>query len=433
MTTFSTYWEEKAQKQRKSWTAKAKRYAEQHTQLEAIRREVFLPIDYTAGFELDYYKVSHYAKTNPIVVWNQGQFEFSESGLRQAMTAQGANMSSFKMEVSRQSIVGKEAPEPKVWGYCQNVSPNKVYDNERYYHAWLKRIYEICTDVQTCKLTYGQVTMIIRRYTTEGIRFAYYEVIPCEQLVRSAMLMEETSFNRLNIATLLMEMAAEYELRQEELNYHAKKLKLRTMEAATMVDIEYKFWDDWKLQKKMIEYAEKDYPLDKVMDQVLQPWIKGVKKFMENIVHRDCQGNEDMLNTRCFDRHLFTDFVNQKLRSYLDGHELQDVKAYIPPHNSDSQFILEYKGNRVIIKHYNNPDGLVFYPYADEDRFLEYSDKWLRFNDDKQHCIFSWIPLSAIAEYLKLVPTYCPRIAAMKAKVKERYNIILKQYGNSNQ
>ena len=173
MTGFKTYWEEKAQKRRKSWVAKAKRYAEQHTQLENIRKEVFLPIDSAAGFDLDDYKVLHYTKKNPIVDWQSGwSFAFSEDDLRQAMEAEGADMSSFKMEVSWfQSLVGKEVPQPEVTGY--KLPPNKVYDIRDEYHKWLKRMYEICTDVQTCKLTYGQVTMIIRRYTTEGIRQRY--------------------------------------------------------------------------------------------------------------------------------------------------------------------------------------------------------------------------------------------------------------------
>lgn len=415
MKDFDTYWEEKAQKRRKSWVAKAKRYAEQHTQLEPIREEVFLPIDYTAGLELDDYKVPHYTKTNPIVVWNQGQFEFSESGLRQAMEAKGADMSSFKMEVSQQSIVGKEAPQPKVWGYYS--STNKVYDNERRYHAWLKRVYEICTDVQTCKLTYGQVTMIIRRYTTEGIRFAYYEVIPCEQLVKSAMLMEETSFNRLNIATLLMEMAAEYELRQEELNYHAKKLKLRTMEAVTIEGIDFELWDDKKLEKKLKEYAEKDYPLDKVLAAVLQPWMRGVKLFMNAIIDSDCSRQN-------FYRFYNTNRLLKDLLSHFQSIGLQDVKSYIPSCN-EYWIIMEYQGYRTILKYKNYK--MYFYPYADEEEDLEN-------HCNSKRCIeLKKLTLSAFAEYLKLVPTYCPRIAAMKAKVKERYNIILKQYGNSYQ
>ena len=425
--TFNEYWKEKAQKRRKSWAAKAKRYAEQHTQLEDIRKEVYLPIDYAAGFDLDDYKVLHYTKKNPIVDWQSGwSFAFSEDDLRQAMEAEGADMSSFKMEVSWfQSLVGKEVPQPEVTGY--KLPPNKVYDIRDEYHKWLKRMYEICTDVQTCKLTYGQVTMIIRRYATEGIRFAYYEVIPCEQLVRSAMLMEETSFNRLNIATLLMEMAAEFELRQEELNYHAKQLKIRTMEAVTTVNIEYKFWDDWKLQEKLKEYVEKDYTLDKVMDQVLRPWKLGVQKFMETITQRDIQDKAIVLEPRnCFYIEEYTkQFVDQNLRSYLDSQGLQEVKAYIPAYSS-KQCIMEYQGYRMIIKRDYSPDAFIVYPFADEDRFLES-------NNDKQHVTLRVLTLSAIAEYLKLLPTYGPRIAAMKTKVKERYNIISKQYGHSNQ
>ena len=420
---FNTYWEEKAQKRRKSWAAKAKRYAEQHTQLEDIRKEVFLPIDYTAGFDLDDYKVLHYTKKNPIVDWQSGlSFAFSEDDLRQAMEAEGTDMSSFKMEVS---WFGKEAPQPDVTGY--KLTPNKVYDIRDEYHKWLKRIYEICSDVQTCKLTYGQVTMVIRRYATEGIRFAYYEVIPCEQLVRSAMLMEETSFNRLNIATLLMEMAAEFELRQEELNYHAKQLKIRTMEAVTTVNIEYKFWDDWKLQEKLKEYVEKDYTLDKVMDQVLRPWKLGVQKFMETITQRDIQDKAIVLEPRnCFYVAEYTkQFVDRNLRSYLDSQGLQEVKAYIPAY-SFKQCIMEYQGYRMIIKRDYSPDAFIVYPFADEDRFLES-------NNDKQHVTLRVLTLSAIAEYLKLLPTYGPRIAAMKQKVTERYNIISKQYGHSNQ
>ena len=51
--TFNEYWKEKAQKRRKSWAAKAKRFAEQHTQLEDIRKEVYLPLDYGANFSFE--------------------------------------------------------------------------------------------------------------------------------------------------------------------------------------------------------------------------------------------------------------------------------------------------------------------------------------------------------------------------------------------
>lgn len=399
---FTDYWKEKAQKRRKSWAGKAKRFAERHAQLENIRMEVFLPIDYTAGFDLDDYKVLHYTKKNPIVDWQSGwSFAFSEDNLRQAMGAEGADMSSFKMEVSWfQSLVGKEAPQPKVTGYNPNWTPNKVFDIRDEYHKWLKRMYEICTDVQTCKLTYGQVTMIIRRYATEGIRFAYYEVIPCEQLVRSAMLMEETSFNRLNIATLLMEMAAEYELRQEELNYHAKQLKIRTMEAVTTADVDYKLWDDWKLQEKLKEYVKKDYTLDKVMDQVLRPWKSAIKKYFEAITEREKQNKEDQFDPYGRDGQLY---IDRTLRPYFDRVGLQEVKVWLPNEKS-SEIYFEYKG--FLAKH--NSYYRLFYP-----------------NAHYCHCNIPMsriTPLCAIADYLKMMPTQGRRTDEMIKKVMWHYN-----------
>ena len=53
---FTDYWKEKAAKRRKSWAAKAKRFAERHMQLAEIRKEVSLPLDYGANFSFEDYK-----------------------------------------------------------------------------------------------------------------------------------------------------------------------------------------------------------------------------------------------------------------------------------------------------------------------------------------------------------------------------------------
>ena len=222
---FNEYWKEKAAKRRKSWASKAKRFADQHTQLENIRKEVYLPLDYGVNFSFDDYKTVHFIKQNPIVCWQDMNFCFSEDGLRAALEDESADMSRFKMEVNRQSLKGKEAPQPKNDWEAYSYKPNKVFDYDKMYLDWLKRMYEICTDVETVHLSYRQITMTIKRYSTEGMPFGYYELNPCEQLTKSAMLLQETDFYTLNVATLLMEAAAEWELRQEELNYYAKKLK----------------------------------------------------------------------------------------------------------------------------------------------------------------------------------------------------------------
>ena len=82
MTGFNEYWKEKAQKIRKSWAAKAKRFADRHED----------------------YKPGHFIKLNPLISWQDMNFRFSEEGLRAALKAEGADLNSFKMEVNRQSI-----------------------------------------------------------------------------------------------------------------------------------------------------------------------------------------------------------------------------------------------------------------------------------------------------------------------------------------
>ena len=130
MMSFNEYWKEKAQKRRKSWAAKAKRFADQLTQLEDIRKEVYLPLDYGVNFSFEDSKPIHFTKRNLIANWQDMNFYFSEDGLRAALEAKGADMNSFRMEVSQQTIKGMEALQPKNrWEqYPVGYMPNKGYD-----------------------------------------------------------------------------------------------------------------------------------------------------------------------------------------------------------------------------------------------------------------------------------------------------------------
>ncbi len=415
MTTFNDYWKEKAAKRRKTWVSKAKRFADQHTQLEDIRKEVYLPLDFGANFSFEDYKPEHFIKLNPITSWQDKNFCFSEEGLRAALEAEGADMNSFRMSVSHQPIKGLEAPRPEnEWEAYRFMKPNKVYDYDKMYRFWLQRIYEICTDVETVSLSYRQITMIIKRYSTEGMPFGYYELNPCEQLTKSAMLMQETDFYTLNVATLLMEAAAEWELRQEELNYYAKKLKIRTMEAAMADRIEFELWDDKKIQKKLKEYAVKEYSLDQVLGQVLSPWKKAVGDYLKAVTERDIKDNSQVLNARnCFYNQDFAlRFVN-KLRSYLDSHGLKEVRAFVPAHSYE-QVVIEHKGYRVLIKRYW-PDRFAIYPYAFDDKLLET-------DENRLHLEMPKLTLSAIAEYLKQMPAINERIGKVIEKIENTYS-----------
>ena len=383
MEDFKSYWKKKAAKRKKGWAAKNERYANEHTSIEQIKETVFMPIDYDRrGYDADAFIATYFKATNPLVKWNQGVFSYSESALREAMEAEGADLQSFKIEVSKACIQGQKAPEPKIIDYghyeWKTGPTNKVYDFEQKYHAWLKQIYKVCADVESLTITYRQAVMTIKRYTMPDVSFAYYEVNPCVQLMKSPLLMEETGFAVLNTAFLLMDMAAELELRQEELNYYAKNLKIRKMESVTTDSIDLESWKEKTLAQK----------------------LKAIKQFMEAVTERDNTDENlsiplgkyviwmsDLLNKNTF---------NMGLHPYLNQVGLQDVNAFIPD-NTDSWIVLEYQGYRMILKY---KDGkMYFYPNADAE---EDFDIW---NRSTKRCIeFKRLTLSAIAEYLKQVP-----------------------------
>ena len=408
---FKDYWKKKAAKRRKSWAGKDKRFADQHTQMEDIRKMVYLPLDKGVNFSFEDYKPMHFTKTNPIVCWQDMNFCFSEEGLRAALEAEGADMSSFRMEVSCQTIKGKEAPQPE--------------------NRWLKRMYEICTDVETVHLSYGQITMYIKRYSTGGMPFGYYELNPCEQLTKSAMLLQETDFYTLNVATLLMEAAAEWELRQEEFNYYAKKLKIRTMEAVTTDSIEFELRDEKELQKIIQEYIKKDYTihgkvtdeegkppmytLGRIIEQVIRPWKMATKKYIDAATERhlgDKSNTFESFSTRRAYSARYR-FVEEVFRPYLASVNMQDVKIEVS-NEDNTDFTLKYQGGQSRLKSNNGgiflspSDGIFLFPYY--------------FCDDYSIKLLEVTSLSVVTDYLKVMPAVNQKLEETILKVLHIYD-----------
>ena len=395
---FNDYWKEKVAKRRKSWASKSKRFADQHTQLEAIRSGIVY--GHMKREEVRRLRDEHRTVQNPIARWDSNMhFSFSEQGLREAMQAEGADVSSLTMTISKKNIVGRQ-PHEIVYGDMLDVASNRC------------DLYEKYTDLETCTINYREVTMVIYRYTYLQQPFALYELVPCKQLSISDLRLEETSFSTLNIATFLMEMAAEYELRQEELNYHAKKLRLRTMDAATTDSIEFELWDDKKIEIKVKEYFKKNYSLWEMYQAILRPWIKGVEKFMEAITTRDISDGALEFH---YHYQRFVYFVEQILRPYLNSQNLGDYRMFIPAHDNHQLFI-EYQGWQVSM-HCSDFTVVDFYPNVFDPKFINQS-----FRDDRLHVHFCKLTISAVAEYLKRMPAINERIDRVVEQIKMKYN-----------
>ena len=264
------YCKQKRNKQRTKWDTRTKRYAKDRTPLDKIRNEVYQEIRYNHRDCL-----MHLVKHNPIVQWREREFSFSENALRDAMAAEGADLTLFEMKVKRQRL--KEGEKIDL-----NLSKRCIYCYSNCPNSWTDEFAKQCTDVETVKLTYGQATMVIKRYSIQGVPFGYYTLNPCEQLVEKSMFLNETDFSMLNIGTLLMEMAAEMEIRQEELTYYCKKLRLRLMASTVMDDvIDFTLWDDATLSQKIDEYISNGYNTEKIINLALRPWKSAINKYFD--------------------------------------------------------------------------------------------------------------------------------------------------------
>jgi len=394
MKTFNEYWKEKALKRRKSWAAKAKRFAERHLQLAAIRSEVV----YSRMDRIEVLSLlnEHRTVQNPIARWEPNMhFSFSEQGLREAMQAEGADVSSLTVAVSKKNIVGQQ-PHEIAYGDMLDLASNR------------RDLYEKYTDLEICTINYREVTMVIYRYTYLQQPFALYEFLPCKQLSFSNLRLEETSFSTLNIATLLMEIAAEYELRQEELNYHAKKLRLRTMDAALADGIEFELWDDKKLEKKVAEYVSKDYPVEKMLELVLRPWKQTITKYFRDITEQELQNPTEKLAAYSL-RSDFPYYVKNVLQPYFDKQGLQEVKMWRP--NEKSQ-VLYIKNQGCLAKFVPWDDA--FYPNAHYSMCAIYGE-------------LKNTPLRALAYFLQKMPEITRKTDEVVIKVMHIYDGLMLQ------
>lgn len=299
------YCKQKRNKQRTKWDTRTKRYAKDRTPLDKIRNEVYQKIHYNHRDCL-----MHLVKHNPIVQWREREFSFSENALRDAMAAEGADLTLFEMKVKRQRL--KEGEKIDLNKHCNHCY--SYYRND----SWINEFAKQCTDVETVKLTYGQATMVIKRYSIQGVPFCYYTLNPCEQLVGESIILNETDFSMLNIGTLLMEMAAEMEMRQEELAYHSKKLRLRLMASTVMDDvINFTLWDNTTLSQKIDEYISNGYNTEKIINLALRPWKSAINKYFDLALLR--MANENCLRFQ----KLSQDNPAKEIEKYLKGANLE--------------------------------------------------------------------------------------------------------------
>lgn len=387
MPNFKTYWQQKEAKLRENWDARCKSFIAKHCSLEEIRETVLRPADYAWNFaDQASFLSTYFTAANPMAEWHEGQFSFSESALRQALESEEADVQTFKMEVERISIRGMEAPKPKLIdakAYKENGDALRaVREMERRYHAWLEQRYKVCVAVETVNITYRQAMMTIKRYVLPDTPLGYYEIHPCKLQMQLPLLMEETGFMTLDVPFMLMDMAAEWELRNEEFRFYAKQLKIRQMEYLTTDGINLEGWDELSREERLAR----------------------VELFMSYVT--DAGSDADRINMWRWASRDMIHVMKYDLIPYLRKAGMKEVTC------SHLEGTCKYQGTgRVIVMEYQGHRAALTwkddYPISSIHFYPNYPWTTPTSPDERKgHYIdFQVLALNAVTAYLKLMPT----------------------------
>lgn len=191
--------ERDAQKRRDEFEEHYKTYIGRGYDLDKIKKTVNekLECKYLRFYLGESYKFKN--EPNPIVSFSDGKLQFTEQGLRAELKKKGADPELLKMDTV-------EIP----------------FEDDVYYASLYFKRKDVMK--QVCTITYDCIQMEIKRTYVKGSPFSHYTIIPAKEMwVNCNVIFENELFNLteqefyfLDLATLLMDLALEYRLRQEE-------------------------------------------------------------------------------------------------------------------------------------------------------------------------------------------------------------------------
>ncbi len=288
-----------AQKRRDAFGERYNAYIGRGYELDEIKKTVNEKLD--LKFLRYYHGESAKFKNepNPIVSFNDGRIQFTEQGLRAALKKKGADPELLKMDTA-------EIP-----------FEDDVYNNSLYF----KR-----KDVMTqiCTITYDCIQMEIKRTYVKGSPFSHYTIIPAKEIPWRAtsgnihtLELTEQEFYFLDLTTLLMDLALEYRLRQEEIAYHAKQMRIHTMETALLDEEQIPLdpIDDATIESSIAECSSKGLDSGNTFKAIVQPWMDAISNYFILMSNK----YDDRFSIKNFEIERISEFVplyNTRVRGF---------------------------------------------------------------------------------------------------------------------
>ncbi len=395
-----------AQKRRDAFGERYNAYIGCGYDLDRIKKDVNKELDLKF---LRYYLGESYKfkdESNPIVSFSDGKLQFAEQGLRAALKKKGADPELLKMD-------NAEIP----------------FEDDVYYNSLYFKRKDVMK--QVCTITYDCIQMEIKRTYVKGSPFSHYTIIPAKEMwVNCNVIFESNLFNLteqefyfLDLATLLMDLALEYRLRQEEIAYHAKQMRILTMDTAVLDEEQIPLdpIDDATIESIIAECSDKGIDSGNTFKAIVQPWMDAISNYFM------------LMSNKYDDRFSLKDF------------EIERISKFVPLYNTvvrgwPKKTVTEFcEGKEVVgeivitaAKFLSNPSreqAIACFKVGDSEMIMDemiYSSFGLkntlaifpnarvrRFRLD----IKGSIGIHALVGYLKQMPALCKKMDELAARI----------------
>ena len=252
MYNFNEFWAAESARRRKLWPARYKTILAKHLPMEMLEKWVF---DYQRnGADAISLTRRHVCGSNPIVSSDDKRM-FSEEKLKKRLELDGVNLSTFSM----------------------TVTVSEKYRNMHKYKEVVEKVQIQLEDA---------VVHITKSYRSDREDSLHYHLFPYPGM---DFVLTPKGFSHFDTATLLLEMAADKSLRNEEYLYYLKRLRIDNMHGIVADEISFKIWDDKKLKEKLEAYKKKGYNETRMLKEVARQWMIATKKYITLVteVNRD--------------------------------------------------------------------------------------------------------------------------------------------------
>ena len=397
-----------AQKRRDAFEERYNAYIGSGYDLDEIKKEVNkrLECKYLRFYLGESYKFKN--EPNPIVSFSDGKLQFTEQGLRTELKKKGADPELLKMDIAEMPF------------------DDDVYNSSLYFKR--KDVMK-----QVCTITYDCIQMEIKRTYVKGSPFSHYTIIPAKEMwVNCNVIFENDLFNLteqefyfLDLATLLMDLALEYRLRQEEIAYHAKQMRIHTMETALLDEEQIPLdpIDDATIESIIAECGNKGIDSGNTFKAIVLPWMDAISNYFVLMSNK----YDDRFSIKNFEIERISEFVplyNTRVRGFwwykntvteiCEGKEvvgeiaITASKFLSSPSREqkiacfrvgDAEMIMD----EMIYSSFSLKDTLAIFPNARDRRFR------LDINGS--------IGIHALVGYLKLMPALCKKMDELAARI----------------